>query len=72
MYAALMACFKFFGPVVSDSELICWNSKLHDTSEMKKKGRPQIVAPIQEFSCVGKTQIGASRAGSCRPIWVVL
>ena len=47
MYAALMACFKFLGPVVS--ELIYWNSKLHDTSEMKKKGRSRTLALIQEF-----------------------
>ena len=45
MYAALMACFKFLGPVVS--ELIYWNSKLHDTSEMKKKGHPRTLALIQ-------------------------
>ena len=49
-YAALMAYFKFLGPAVS--ELIYWNSKLHDTSEMKKKGHPRTLAPIQEFFLV--------------------
>ena len=42
-----MACFKFLGPAVSG--LIYWNSKLHDTSEMKKKGCPRTLPPIQEF-----------------------
>ena len=49
-HAALMACFKFLGPAVS--QLIYWNSKLDDTCETKKKGRPRTLAPIEEFFLV--------------------
>ena len=45
--ATLMACFKFLGPTVN--QLIYWNSKLDDTCEVKKKGRPRILTPIEEF-----------------------
>ena len=49
--AALMSCFKFLGPAVN--ELIYWNSKVDDTaSEVKKKGRPRSLAPIDEFFLV--------------------
>ena len=49
-HAALMACFKFLGPAVN--QLIYWNSKLDDTCETKKKGRPRTLAPIEEFFVV--------------------
>ena len=49
-HPALMACFKFLGPVVN--QLIYWNSKLDDTSESKKKGRPQTLPPIEEYFLV--------------------
>ena len=49
-YAALMACFKFLGPAVN--QLIYWNSKLDDTCETKRKGRPRTLAPIEEFFVV--------------------
>ena len=49
-HAALMACFKFLGPAVN--QLIYWNSKLDDTCGTKKKGRPQTLAPIEEFFLV--------------------
>ena len=45
-----MACFKFLGPAVN--ELIYWNSKPDDTCEMKKKGRPRTLPPIEEFFLV--------------------
>ena len=49
--AALMSCFKFLGPAVN--ELIYWNSKLDDAPcEVKKKGRPRKLAPIDEFFIV--------------------
>ena len=49
-HAALMTCFKFLGPAVN--QLIYWNSKLDDTCETKKKGRPQTLAPIEKFFLV--------------------
>ena len=60
----------FLGPAVN--QLIYWNSKLDDTCEGKKKGCPRTLTSIEEFSCTSKTQTGASRARSCKPIWVVL
>ena len=50
--AALMVFFKFLGPAVN--ELIYWNSKLEDVAacEVKKKGRPRSLAPIDEFFLV--------------------
>ena len=49
-YTTLMACFKFLGPAVN--QLIYWNSKLDDTCEVKKKGRPRTLTPIEEFFLV--------------------
>jgi len=50
--AALMVFFKFLGPAVN--ELIYWNSNLDDVAacEVKKKGRPRSLAPIDEFFLV--------------------
>jgi len=47
-----MVCFKFLGLAVN--ELIYWNSKLDDATacEVKKKGCPCSLAPIDEFFLV--------------------
>jgi len=50
-HAVLMVCFKFLGPAVN--ELIYWNSKIDGAPcEVKRKGRPQKLAPIDEFFIV--------------------